>query len=124
MPSKATRNYPLRADWICNAIAEGRPLAEICAEEGMPKLKTVRRWLRDSPDFRCRYARARKMHAEQLVLGVIEIADGLKEGAGDAETRRQRLRIDARKWAVAQLRSPDLHDVEPEDAPPPPCFIA
>jgi len=108
MPSLNTKDYPVRARWVCEGIAAGKGLEQICAEPGMPQLRTVRRWLLDSPDFRARYARAKRLQAERLVEQVVEIADGLKEAPSEAEARRQRLRIDARKWAVAQLRASDV----------------
>lgn len=126
MPSVNTKGYPARSKWICEKVAAGASLEAACGEPGMPELNTVRRWLMESPDFRRRYLRARKLKAERLVDQVVEIADGLKDGAGEAEARRQRLRIEARKWAVAQFNAgqPFAEPEEPAALPPPPRFKA
>ncbi len=119
MLSQNTKGYASRARYICEQIAAGGSLETVCAEEGLPQIRTVRRWLMDSRDFRRRYAQARRMRAHRLVEQVVEIADSLPATPSEAETRRQRLRIEARKWAVAQVANPALED-EADTAPPAP----
>jgi hypothetical protein len=95
--------YPRRAERVCRRLAAGESLEAICAHEDMPTLETVRGWMLDSPDFHARYLRAKQILAERLTEEVVAIADNLGEGASEAETRRQRLRIEARKWTVSRL---------------------
>jgi len=120
--SPNTKGYPSRARVLCDRIVAGEKLEEICASPGMPELKTVRRWLLDSVDFRRRYARARKLRAERLVDQVVEIADEGDETPSEAAMRRRRLRIDARKWAVAQFANTTIDQEDGDALPPPPRF--
>ena len=113
-------DYPKRARWVCEGIAAGMNLESICAKKDMPKPETVRKWLLQSPDFRARYMRAKRLQAERLVEQVVEIADDLQAAPSEAEARRQRLRIDARKWAVAQLSASSL---DAGDEAPGPIFV-
>lgn len=96
-------DYRKRARRVCTALAAGKTLDAICCSPDMPKLETVRGWMLDSPDFYGRYLRAKQIHAERLTEEVVALADALPDGASEAETRRQRLRIEARKWAAARL---------------------
>lgn len=52
------------ADAICDRLAQGDAIREICSEEGMPAWSTVRSWLLKNGEFSTRYARAREMYAE------------------------------------------------------------
>lgn len=83
---------------ICERIACGQSLRTIEAEEGMPAKSTVLRWLFQHADFRDQYAHAREASADALAEDILEIAD--EEG----DYNRNRLRVDARKWAAAKLK--------------------
>lgn len=114
---------------ICERIAAGESLRAICADEGMPSKTSVMRWL-DEPEhqsLRDQYARARERQADTFAEEVVEIADeectmirADKHGSGkpgsdgdevgDLEVvfdttavARNRLRVDARKWAASKL---------------------
>lgn len=102
------------ADAICLRIAEGESLRQICADDDMPSLRAVMRWLdhADRSDFRQQYARAREMQADTLADQVLSIADdGLNDTyqtEGGEQTNhdviaRSRLRVDARKWLASKL---------------------
>ena len=122
--SPNTKNYSSRARAVCDRIAAGETLEKICDAPGMPQLETLRRWLLDSPDFRRRYHRARRIRAERLVDQVVEIADAGAAAPSEAEARRQRLRIDARKWAVGQFAKSNLDaDEAGSDEPAAPRFV-
>ena len=98
-------------------VAEGATLREVCKAEGMPAESTVRRLIRQSPELRSTYARAREERAERWAEELIEIADDAtndyverkKTGGGsvtvldDEHVRRSQLRIDTRKWLLARL---------------------
>ena len=60
---------------ICEKIANGRSLRSICAEDGMPPMKTIYRWLEANEEFRHQYARAREKQADYFAEEIIEIAD-------------------------------------------------
>ena len=97
------------ADDICQRLAEGESLLQICRLPGYPRRATVMRWLlNDDPAydaFRDSYARAREMQAEVLADETIDIADGTKRvRKSHVAIESARLRIDARKWLAAKLR--------------------
>ncbi len=107
------------ANRICDRIANGESLNRICEDSALPSRETVRRWLRDLPDFCGKYARAREDQVEHFLDQVVEIADAAgqaprplgeskAESGGDTkpavdQLNLARLRIDARKWAAARL---------------------
>lgn len=93
------------ADLICEMIAEGKTIREICAFRDMPAWETIRRWLRDNGDFQAQYARAREQSAEILENRVIEEAEKATDGEG---AQIARVRIDALKW-VAGKRAPKVY---------------
>ncbi|WP_025899059.1 hypothetical protein [Sneathiella glossodoripedis] len=87
------------AEKICDEIAEGKSLRQICRKKDMPGLTTIRRWLRDKEEFRLQYTRAREDQADYYADEIIEIADDENKRADD-----KRLMIDARKWAASKLK--------------------
>jgi hypothetical protein len=107
------------ADIICDRIADGQSLREICRDENMPASSTVFKWLTRVETFAEQYALAREAQADALFDEILEIADdgsndwmerkgedgtdlGWKEN-GEA-LRRSQLRVDARKWMAGKLR--------------------
>ena len=89
------------ADKICEKIANGRSLRSICAEDGMPPMKTIYRWLEANEEFRHQYARARDKQADYFAEEIIEIADSAE--AESAAVSKAKLQIDARKWAASKI---------------------
>jgi hypothetical protein len=49
---------------ICQRIAAGETIVEICGSEGMPCWETLRRWLFKYPEFTAQYTRAREFYSE------------------------------------------------------------
>lgn len=104
------------ADSICEQIADGFSLREICAKEGMPHRATVFKWLADIKGFSDQYARAKEEQAECMADEIVAIADeanttikhhdgGFTEVTFDSvAVARNRLRIDARKWVASKLK--------------------
>lgn len=101
------------ADLICERLAEGESLVQICKDDDMPGVSTVFRWLASNAAFRDTYARAREVQAERLADEIVEIADeGRRDTYIDDEGRertnydviaRSKLRVDARKWIASKL---------------------
>lgn len=101
---------------ICELIADGQSLVEICKRDDMPVRSTVFKWLAQNQLFADMYAQARIAQADHMFDEIIAIAD---DGSNDfmekkfgEETkwvengeaiRRSALRVDARKWAAAKL---------------------
>ena len=104
------------ADLICEKIADGQSLREICRAEGMPDKATVLRWMTAHEGFRDQYARAREAQADHFAEEILEISD---DGSNDWMTRKQgdeevavanhehisrsKLRVDARKWLMSKM---------------------
>jgi len=100
-PSEFT---PEIADEICELLADGISLREICEAETMPDRSTVRRWRNQSAEFRAQYARAREEQAHVYAERVVEVA----QNAEDAQLAR--LEMDALKWAASKLAPKDYGD--------------
>lgn len=106
------------ADVICDRLADGMTLREICRGDGMPPESTVRMWATDDRDgFAARYARARELGYQAMADELMEIADDgtndwmkrqMQDGStGDVENHealaRSRLRVDTRKWMLSKV---------------------
>ena len=59
-PSKYTQDL---VDTICNRLALGEGLAQICRDEDMPSQTIVYQWLQRHPEFLERYTHAREEQA-------------------------------------------------------------
>lgn len=110
---------PEIAQAICERLASGVSLREICRTEGMPPESTVRGWaIDDVQGFSAHYARAREAQLETWADEIIEIAedgsnDWIERKGKDGEVvdtvldhehvTRSRLRIDTRKWLMSKL---------------------
>ena len=106
-------------DRICAKLACGKSVRTICKSADMPGMETIFRWLRENPDFREQYARAKAEAADALVEEMLDIADDGtndwmeihdKDGAcvgykiNGEHVQRSRLRLDTRKWIAAKLK--------------------
>ena len=86
---------------ICELLAAGQSMAQICRSKAMPAQSTVYRWIAESAEFSERYAHAREMQADMLADEIIEIAESCEPEA--AAVAKAKARIDARKWLAARL---------------------
>lgn len=101
---------------ICERIALGSTLREICRDEAMPDRVTIYRWLERYDSFRNRYARACEFRAENWADELIEISD---DGSNDWMAKldregrptgfyalnkeavmRSKLRVETRQWMM------------------------
>ena len=85
---------------IIEGISEGVPLAELCRQEGMPKLRTVYDWLDADADLSARFARARKAGYDALAVKALRIASTTAEGIEE-------------KWEPRKIENPDDPDAPP-----------
>jgi transposase-like protein len=100
--SGATLYTPELAEWILHEVQSGRPLLNVCRDDGIPAYATVYGWVvRDVEGFAGRYARARDIGCPR----------GAKASRYTAELAERILR------EVARGRS--LHDVCRDDGMPP-----
>jgi hypothetical protein len=87
-------------DRICERIAEGESLREICEEKDMPARVNFIRWLEKHEALRNQYARARELQADHEFDEIKAIADL----ASVDDVQVARLRVDTRKWRAGKLR--------------------
>lgn len=103
---------PETVEAICERLAEGEPLAQICRDDGMPGLRTVYDWAEARPDVSARIARAREAGEDVIAADCLVIADdGERDYAVGADGRevvnhdhiqRSKLRIDTRLKLLAK----------------------
>ncbi|MBP6546476.1 MAG: hypothetical protein KA220_07150 [Phenylobacterium sp.] len=68
--------YTICRAWaFCEAVAEGRTLAQMRGEPALPTPKMVYRWLRRRPEFRAMYERARVRHRRMLQVDIDMVVD-------------------------------------------------
>jgi hypothetical protein len=92
------------ADVICQRLAEGQSLRQICRDETMPARTSVWAWLRKDREFMNHYARAREDQAESLFDEAIDIAREHEDPA------KARVLIDTLKWAAGKLKPKKFGD--------------
>ena len=102
---------------VCDEIAQGVTLTEICRRPGMPDIQAVNRAINRSSVLRDRLARARATAAEVMADEIAEIADDgsndylertYRDGRvevklNDEHVRRSQLRIQTRQWLLSKL---------------------
>ena len=107
---------PEVAALICERLAEGWTLREVCKADDMPVESTVRNWaLTDHEGFFAHYAKAREIGYHAMADETLDIADNAandwmeRNGEDDAgwqangeHIQRSRLRIDTRKWLLSK----------------------
>jgi hypothetical protein len=98
---------------VCKRIAEGEALSKILLSKGMPSRPKFYEWIESSQENVNKYARATELRAELIFEEIFEIADAQsrdvkidKEGneiINHDVINRNRLQIDARKWALSKM---------------------
>lgn len=104
---------------ICERIATGESVLQICRDTTMPAPRTVYLWLLDvdKKDFVELYTKAREIQAEVMHDELTDIADDGSNDWMEIETasgrmmtvpdheyiNRSRLRVDTRKWIIARM---------------------
>jgi hypothetical protein len=104
-------------DRICELLADGMSLREVCKLEGMPNRSTVFRAIAVDAEFRDQYARAREAGLEVMADELLDISDDgrndfVERDLGDGvvtqqlnseHIQRSKLRVDTRKWLLSKL---------------------
>lgn len=100
---------------ICRRIMDGETIRAICADDDMPNIVTIFRWLNEYEEFSKRYAHAREVQADTFIDQMQAIADdsGLdvrldEDGKWrvDGEVvQRSKLRVETRA-KLAELLAP------------------
>lgn len=105
------------ADRICEELALGKSMRTVCAQEDMPAMSSVFKWLREHSEFSEQYEKAKQESADAMaeellyiadtpVMGEVKTikADGSVEIKQDEMLGHRRLQIDARKWLMAKMK--------------------
>lgn len=114
---RPTDYTPKIAETICELLASGMSLREVCRSDDMPHESTVRLWaMQDRDGFSTHYARAREIGYQMMADELLEIADDAKndwmERNSEGEpgyvlngehVQRSRLRLDTRKWMLSKV---------------------
>lgn len=113
---RPTKYTPELAKLVCELLAQGKSLTNICKTEPAPPYSTVRQWVIDDVNgFAAEYARARDFGVDVMADELLEISDTPKEGVevieGDDGTKikrgdmlgHRRLQVDTRKWYLSKL---------------------
>jgi hypothetical protein len=88
-------------------------VSHICADEHLPHVATIYRWLVRHAEFRDRYALAREEQADTNADEILKIADEMPPEYTDDKGRTtidhgylawQKQRIEARKWTAMKLK--------------------
>lgn len=95
---------------IAEQLANGRSLAQIRSQPGMPSKQTVYSWLHTNREFLDHYVRAREEQADYFADECIEIADAAV-GLDSAGVAAVRVRIEARKWRASVMK-PKVYDTK------------
>lgn len=103
------------ASKVCERIALGEPLRQICRDEGMPSYGAIYDWLEVNTDFASRFARARVKGFDAIADDAMTIADTpelgvetVKKPDGSVEVREgdmlghRKLRIETRLKLLAK----------------------
>jgi len=91
---------PGASERVCALIRQGVALRAIAARADMPTLDTLDRWLREDVAFRLGYASARKLQSAVLSDDLVILTDAI----ASPDNAGLKLRMDARKWRVGELR--------------------
>jgi hypothetical protein len=106
------------AEEVCDRLAKGESLRQICKDSHLPDEKTIRYWAAkaDHP-FSAQYSVAREVGYLSMADELLEIADDgsndwmVREGKDGEPSwilngeniQRSRLRVDTRKWVVSKM---------------------
>lgn len=98
-------------DSVCEGISNGWSVRTVCAEDAMPGLTTVFKWIRELPEFAKQYAQAceerTEAHNESLLeMGeeAIEKAQDVDPKAAGAVVSAYKLKADNLKWSMSKMK--------------------
>jgi hypothetical protein len=126
------------ASEICQRIADGETLRQICSDKSMPCMASIFLWLKKHPEFSEQYTRAKETQLEGMADETLDIADNSSNDwmerndpknpgwiANGEVVNRSRLRVDTRKWLLSKLAPKRYGDLigKYELPPPPPVEV-
>lgn len=90
---------------ICELIAEGETLKDICEQEGMPTRQTVHRWVIAFPEFGRAYAAARELSAYSMEEEALMTGRNTVRLAGQMTSQQVRaaeVHMNQLRWSAAR----------------------
>ena len=95
------------ADQICEKIALGESLKQICNRDDLPCRDTVFQWRHKNPSFSDKYSRAVNQGVDIQIERMIDEIEDFKlsedRKVANAEVQKLRLKIDTLKWIAAKV---------------------
>lgn len=88
-------------DAICEQLADGKSLREICRQDDMPSRSTVLRLAQEDVDFDAKCARARILQAESIADDLAEIED--RTLSGELDPAAARVVLASKQWRASKL---------------------
>ena len=98
---------------IIKQISEGKSLRAVLRQSDMPDSKTFYKWIDDEKDKSLQYVRACNERSDGIFDDLLTIADATEDDIIMSEDgkvvtnhnviQRDRLRVDARKWALSKM---------------------
>lgn len=83
-------------DKICDLIADGKSVREICDLKGMPNRKTFHDWCKRTPELKAQYDEAYHEGDKAIFDDIVYIADT------EPDPKRAKVRMEAREWCLAR----------------------
>jgi hypothetical protein len=88
---------------VCERVADGETLTEICREDGLPNKATFNRWVIAYPEVGRAYAAARELSAYALEEDALVLARHLTEHPGSAQrVRAFDLLLNQLRWSASR----------------------
>jgi hypothetical protein len=97
---------------VCERMAAGKGLREICSDPEMPSRSTVLRWVENDTGRQAKYQKAREALMDWYAEEILKVAfddsgdtfrDGERTVANHAKVQRDRLKVDTLKWTMSKL---------------------
>ena len=101
------------AQAIFDRLSDGEGIAAICRDPTMPGYSTVRRWIRENPDFREAMATARDLYAERAFERGREICEGVTPKTAQAA----KVQLTHLRWEAGRLAPRKYGAIRPVEAP-------
>jgi hypothetical protein len=79
---------------ICEQIADGKSLRQVCEQKGMPDRTNFNRWRKRTPELQAEYDQACRDQEDATFDDIQYIADTEKD------SRKAHVKIEARKWRL------------------------
>jgi hypothetical protein len=100
---------------ICDQLAHGASLLQICKSKDIPSYSVVMEWLLEDSVFAENYARAREAHADSVFDDLDNVSDQAVKAESAVEVAGLRLKADNMKWKLARMNAKKYGDRQQVD---------